>query len=71
MEELNLSDSKLSSDRILGRIEMGTRLLTDLKNFVAEKDKLQEPVKRNRKGKMSPLAGEPEIPSEVKIGGQV
>lgn len=38
-------DGKLSSDRILGRCEMGNQLWHDLETFVIEKDAAKRPVR--------------------------
>lgn len=37
-------DNRLSSDRVLGRIEMADSLWNDLEQFVADKDKFMTPV---------------------------
>lgn len=72
MEELNIGTTGIPADRILGRIEMGSKLLVDLKNFVAERNKMNEPRKRNRRTKETPLAHEPDsVGDTVKIGGQI
>lgn len=43
--ELNANkNGALSSDRILGRIEMANNLWDDLEQFVLDKDKLQAPM---------------------------
>lgn len=41
--------SGISSDRVLGRLEMAENLWNDLEQFVLDKDKLQQPIAREEK----------------------
>lgn len=57
-EILSNMSGKLSSDRVLGRIEAYENLWNDLEQFVLDKDRLQEPIKE-QEAEESRLATQP------------
>lgn len=69
MEEALRTKNGESPDRILGRIEMAAKLTQDLEQFIVDRDRLREPVKKEETFQDTIVAEDPAYPNQY--GGQV
>lgn len=69
MEEALRAKNGESSDRVLGRIEMAAKLTQDLEQFIADRDRLREPKKKEETFLDAVVAEEPAYPNQY--GGQI